>query len=252
MKEKLCGSIIRYKWVWIFTLSILIVCIPMYFDANLMEVYALLNWKNPENAHWWSWFTYTFAHGIYFSEPSEEHWFIFVHMGTNLSVLYLFGVPIERKLGTGQMLLLSLVAYIVATTFFAIDRQVVFFYQVSSVVGASGIMYAYIPSGAYLRMKKVKESGVSLWKHPWTWVMVFGFLYYYIFISVISGPWTAVAHVLATIVGAIYALAMRKRLREQMRVGSQWYFLLLVIPVFLLGLLLAYKLGMIPIYMKWI
>jgi len=173
-------------------------------------------------------------------------------MGTNLSILYLFGVPIERKLGTGQMLLLSLVAYIVATTFFAIDRQVVFFYQVSSVVGASGIMYAYIPLGAYLRMKKVKESGVSLWKHPWTWVMVVGFLYYYIFISVISGPWTAVAHVLATIVGAIYALAMRKRLREQMRVGSQWYFLLLVIPVFLLGLLLAYKLGMIPIYMKWI
>ena len=113
-------------------------------------------------------------------------------------------------------------------------------------------MYAYIPLGAYLRIKEEKESGVSLWKHPWTWVMVVGFLYYYIFISVISGPWTAVAHVLATIVGAIYALAMRKRLREQMRVGSQWYFLLLVIPVFLLGLLLAYKLGMIPIYMKWI
>lgn len=250
MKEKLCGSIIRYKWVWIFTLSILIVCIPMYFDANLMEVYALLNWKNPEYAHWWSWVTYIFAHSIYFAQPSEAHWFIFVHMGTNLSILYLFGAPIEKKLGTGKMVFLSLLAYVVVTTFFAIDRRVVFFYQVSSVVGASGIMYAYIPLGAYLRMKKVKESGVSLWKHPWTWVMVIGLIYYYIFISVISGPWTAVAHVLATVVGIIYAVAVRKRLKEE-AASSKWYFLLFVIPVLLLGLFIAYQAGIIPTRMKW-
>lgn len=252
MKEKICNSVMRYKWVWIFTLSIVIVCIPMYFDANLMEVYALLNWKNPENAHWWSWFTYTFAHGIYFAQPSEEHWFIFVHVGTNLSILYLFGAPIEKKLGTGRMVLLSLIAYIVATAFFAIDRQVVFFYQVSSIVGASGIMYAYIPLGAYLRMKKAKESGVSLWKNPWTWVLVVGFLYYYIFISVISGPWTAVAHVLATMVGVIYAVMVRKRLKEEAGVSSKWFLLLLVIPAFLLGLFISYKMGMIPIRMRWI
>lgn len=185
-------------------------------------------------------------------EPTENHWFILVHLGTNLSLLYLFGAPIEKKLGTGRMVLLSLLAYVVATTFFAIDRQVVFFYQVSSVVGASGIMYAYIPLGAYLRMKKVKESGVSLWRSPWTWVMLIGFLYYYIFISVISGPWTAVAHVLATVVGALYAVAVRKRLKEEVTVGSKWYFLLMVIPVFLLGLLVAYKVGMIPTVLKWV
>lgn len=252
MKEKLYSNMMRYKWVWIFTLSILIVCIPMYFDANLMEVYALLNWKNQENAHWWSWFTYTFAHSIYFSELSKEHWFLFVHVGTNLSLLYLFGVPIERKLGTGHICLLSLIAYAVSTAFFAIDRQVVFFYQISSVAGASGIMYAYIPLGAYLRMKKVKESGVSLWKSPWTWVMVVGFLYYYIFISVISGPWTAVVHVIATVVGVIYAVAVRKRLSEEAGIGSKRYFCLLVIPAFLLGLFIAYKAGMIPIYTRWI
>ena len=252
MKEKICSIIMCYRWVWIFTLSILVVCVPLYFDANLMEVYALLNWKNPENAHWWSWITYTFAHSIYFSELSKEHWFLFVHVGTNLSLLYLFGVPIERKLGTGHICLLSLIAYAVSTAFFAIDWQVVFFYQVSSVAGASGIMYAYIPLGVYLRVKEVKESGVNLWKSPWTWVMAVGFLYYYIFISAISGPWTMVAHVLATVVGGIYAMGVRKRLREPIGVSSQWYFLLLVIPVFLLGLLLVYKLGMIPIYMKWI
>lgn len=252
MKEKIYNSVMRYKWVWIFTLSIVIVCIPMCFDANLMEVYALLNWKNPENAHWWSWFTYTFAHGIYFAQPSEEHWFIFVHMGTNLSILYLFGAPIEKKLGTGRMVLLSLIAYIVATAFFAIDRQVVFFYQVSSIVGASGIMYAYIPLGAYLRMKKARESGVSLWKNPWTWVLVVGFLYYYIFISIISGPWTAVAHVIATVVGAIYAVGVQKRLKEEVGISSKWFLLLLVIPAFLLGLFISYKMGMIPIRMRWI
>ncbi len=251
MKEKFCKNIMRYKWVWIFTLSILIVCVPLYFDANLMEVYALLNWKNPENAHWWSWFTYTFAHSIYFSEMSQEHWFIFVHVGTNLSLLYLFGAPIERKLGTGHVCLLSLIAYAVATSYFAIDRQVVFFYQVSSVAGASGIMYAYIPLGVYLRMKEVKESGGGLWKSPWTWFMLAGFLYYYIFISAISGPWTAVAHVIATIVGGIYALVVRKRLKKETEISSKWYFLLLAIPVFLLGLFIAYKVGMIPIRTKW-
>lgn len=251
MKEKLCNNIMRHKWVWIFTLSILIVCIPLYFDANLMEVYALLNWKNPENAHWWSWFTYTFVHSIYFSELSKEHWFLFIHVGTNLSLLYLFGTPIERKLGTGHVCLLSLIAYVVSTAFFAIDRQVVFFYQVSSVAGASGIMYAYIPSGAYLRIKEVKESGVNLWKSPWTWVMVVAFLYYYIFISAISGPWTAAAHVIATIVGGIYAVAVRKGWKKEAESSSKWYFLLLVIPVFLLGLFIAYKVGMIPIRMKW-
>lgn len=113
-------------------------------------------------------------------------------------------------------------------------------------------MYAYIPLGAYLRMKRVKESDESLWKSPWTWVMVVGFLYYYIFTSVISGPLTALFHVIATVVGVIYAVAVKKRLKEEAAVGSKWYFLLLLIPAFLLGLFVAYKVGMIPIVLKWI
>ncbi|MBE5876202.1 MAG: rhomboid family intramembrane serine protease [Lachnospiraceae bacterium] len=250
MNDKILKKEFRNIGVFIYVISILMVSLATYFDAKLVEVFSLMYWEDSRLIHWWSYFTYIFEHSIYFDRPSANHWFLFVHMGTNLSVIFLYGILTERRMGTNHFLIVSFLAYISNLTFILVERRLALLGVAGSVAGASGVVFSYIPLGIYFHIKNCKENGKSIIKSIRTWLILISIIFLYGVISFIAGAWTTICHLLSTVVGAIYILAVRKNVQVKY---SRCYLLVLLIPLFLAGILVAYKMGKVPIYYKlWI
>lgn len=145
----------------------------------------------------WMFVTYIFLHDGY------------LHLIYNLIALLLFGVILERIIGSGNFLMLFFISGIVS------GFATIFFYNAA--VGASGAIFGVMGTVAVLRPKMV----IWVYMIPmymilavavWAAIDMFGLLYPY------PGDITAHAgHLFGMAYGIVYGFYLRKRYREPKR-----------------------------------
>jgi membrane associated rhomboid family serine protease len=106
-------------------LSCIVISLPQYFHPNLYTVLSFL----PANPRWWQFFTFQFSHG----EPVMG----VPHLISDVLSILFFGTIIERLLGSGRFIVLSLATF--STCFICVEL-------LGSTVanGASGIFWGYL------------------------------------------------------------------------------------------------------------
>ncbi len=167
-----------------------IVTIPTYFQNELWYIFALRS----EPFYFWQVFSGVFEHSIF------PDWFLWAHFLGNMSMLLVFGILIERLLGSKRMLIISLTAAIVHVGFF----QFRFRGHMISGSGASGIVYAYAPIAFYILLILYRKYSVNLEKYKLFWAILMEFVFCWLFITIMSS-WseTNIYHVVATIIGIV-------------------------------------------------
>ncbi len=165
-----------------------IITIPTYFQNYLWYIFALRS----KPFYFWQVFSGIFEHSVF------PDWFLWSHFLGNMSMLLVFGILIERLLGSKRMLFISLTAAIVHVGFF----QFRFRGQMISGSGASGIVYAYAPIVFYILIILYRKYSVEIKKYRLFWVILMEFVFCWLFVTVMSS-WsgTNIYHVVATIVG---------------------------------------------------
>ena len=124
----LVGRELGFPYIALFiTLSCLIISLPILSSTKFYNSLAL--WS--ENPRPWQYITYQFCHG----EPGGVNFW--PHLITNIAFFLLFGVVLERLIGSGRFFVLSLAGF--ATNLF---RK--FFVTTTVSSGASGICWGYL------------------------------------------------------------------------------------------------------------
>ncbi len=224
--------------------------VPTYFIPWLTEVFAEIR-INGQVMHWWSVITASYEHALYLREVTSNHWFLLVHMFTNLSILWFFGRKVEKNYGTDRFAIVSCAAFVTD----AIMRMVLLSDVSGYTCGASGIVFAYIPFGIFLLIQSIrKDKDKSLLKVQ-ACVMTIWMIYLYIIITLISGLYTFIYHIVATITGAGCLLIFNKLEKKgfKFRQISLWSVLVLLVPVILIIVLyLLVSQGIIIQQYKWL
>ena len=103
--------------IMIFIITCAIVTIPTYFDNQLFYLFG--SFFKPQ--FFWHYFSGIFEHTICNIITGEfAPWFIWIHFGINLSVMLLFGLIIEKTIGSNKMLIITTTAMIISLLSFRI------------------------------------------------------------------------------------------------------------------------------------
>jgi membrane associated rhomboid family serine protease len=218
-----------------------IVTIPTFFDRNLWYVFTLQS----KPYYFWQLFSGIFEHSIH---PS---WFLWVHFAGNMSMALVFGMLLERLLGSYKMLLLTLWAAFTHVLFF----QLRFLGQYSMGSGASGIVYAYAPIALYIMIRYISTAKPAIHKDPAFYLVAAEFTLAWIVVTALAS-WneTNVYHVVATLSGFVFLLACKKTVDREIASActetaqkpnkkSKWLHLLWLLPAMLASILLLYQCG---------
>ncbi len=188
----------------VFLLTCSIVTIPTYFQNELYYVFALQS----KPFYFWQLFSGVFEHSIF------PGWFLWAHYLGNMSILIIFGVFIERLLGSWKLLIISITAGIIYVAFFHIR----FSGQVISGSGASGIVYAYAPIVFYILYVLGIKKKFNLIQDKIFWIMVMEFVFIWGFItSIQSWDGTNIYHFLATLVGTVFVYIYRNSVKNEIK-----------------------------------
>ena len=168
-----------------------IVTIPTAFDRNLWYVFAMRG----RPYFFWQWFSGMFEHSI------QTGWFLWVHFLGNMSMALVFGVLIERVIGSRRMLQLTLWAMLSHALFFHLWLPGI--NKTGS--GASGIVYVYAPVALYIMIRYFKTARPGRRVDPALGLLIAEFLLAWVAVTALA-PWeeTTVFHVAATLAGLIY------------------------------------------------
>jgi membrane associated rhomboid family serine protease len=167
---------VRATW-WLIGINVVIFLLQLLFPR--IEAYLSLNVQNVLYAHaYWQFFTYMFDHGGW------------AHIFFNMFALAVFGLPVERRLGTKEFLLFYLLTGVLAGVFSFLVYLVTGAWNVA-LLGASGALYAVQLAYAVL----FPDSRLLLWgiipmRAP---VMVLGFTALEVILS-FTGLQAGVAH----------------------------------------------------------
>lgn len=218
-----------------------VVTIPTFFDRNLWYVFAMQS----KPFYFWQLFSGIFEHSIY---PS---WFLLVHFAGNMSMAVIFGMLIERLLGSYKMLLLTLWAAFTNVLFF----QLRFLGQYGMYSGASGIVYAYSPIVLYIVIRYIKELRPAILRDPGFYLLAMEFSLTWIVVTALAS-WneTNVYHVVATLSGLVFLFACKKDVDREISSAcegtapkpvkkSKRLQLLWLLPAMLMSILLLYQCG---------
>jgi membrane associated rhomboid family serine protease len=107
--------------------SCIVVSLPEYFRPDLYQVLAFL----PRNPRWWQFLTFQFCHG----EPGSG----IGHLLGCLAGLFLFGLPIERILGSSRFFILTCATFLTCLVY-----NMVLFRDVTWANGASAMVMGYL------------------------------------------------------------------------------------------------------------
>ena len=158
----------------------------------------------------WTWFTSVFAHGG------------FGHIAINSLVLYFFGPPVERRIGSGKFTALFLVAGAIAGL--AQVGTALYMGQYSAVVGASGAIMAIMGVLTVLN-PNLRVYLYFIIPMP-LWLLTFGFALYSAFLASgdIGANQTAqLAHLAGLGIGLLYGLRVKRqggRAPKQLQFGG--------------------------------
>ena len=191
---------------WISILLILtcfIVWIASLIDNNLWSVFA----THSHPIYSWQYFSGLFQHNLF------PRWFYTIHFISNISVITLFGVMIERIIGTKKYLLLNILSGSIGLVFFYISH--INQESNSTFNGISVIVWSYAPLVCLiliqlykLNKKIIKEKMFSL--------MVFELFFMWVFVTVMDllGSNTSNKyHLVATIVGIVFLIVYKNAIK---------------------------------------
>lgn len=236
-----------------FVISILLVSIWTYFERNLFELFAIFT---PVPLHPWQIFTSFFEHSLY---GIGGYKFIFIHMAINISIIIVFGVILEKMIGTWRILLLSVIAGLAEYILIKLIYQNIKSYC----SGASGIAYSYIPIALYFILKVAKENKRKAFKEVLSYVYIIEICIVWIIVTIVA-PWreTSIYHCMATVVGIIFLIVNKKMIKQDLEEfmdceveskykSYRWKWLLLFIPIILLSIIILYYIGVIKVMYNW-
>lgn len=235
----------------VFLITCLIVSISTYFDNNLIYLFA--TYSKP--SYFWQYFSGIFEHTI-FNICTGEYapWFIFVHLGINIAILMLFGLIIEKNLGSRRMLIITLVASITNVVAFMFINNVILKAEFALSVGASGVVYSYAPIAIYYILKNLKKD--KNYNQVLLYIYIIVLLCMYVIITCLSSfIGSNIWHLIGTIVGAIFLFIYKKNIDEQSNEKyiekykkNKFWLLLFILPISMLIIVLLYKFNIINIY----
>lgn len=218
-----------------------IVTIPTFFDRNLWYVFAMQS----KPYYFWQLFSGIFEHSIH---PA---WFLWVHFAGNMSMILVFGMLIERLIGSNKMLLLTLWAAFTHVLFF----QFRFLGQYSMSSGASGIVYSYAPIALYIMIRYIRMVKPAIYRDPVFYLLAAEFTLAWIVVTALAS-WneTNVYHVAATLSGLVFLLVCKKSIEREINSActataqkpvkkSKWLRLLWLLPALLASILILYQRG---------
>lgn len=180
----------------------IILSVLTFFNNSVYEIYA--SYGMP--IYGWQHFTANFGYDV------ESEGFIWVHYLSNMFMICLNGILIERLLGTKKIVVLTLGALAVAWINSSnIGRQ-----TIDVGAGLLGIGWAYLPVGFYIWLKCVKAEKSKIFGNVNFYLMGFSFLTGLGCIIILSF-WDAIntRYLMATIVGFVFLMAYKKTLKEQ-------------------------------------
>lgn len=226
----------------IFLLTCSIVTIPTYFHNELYYVFAFQS--NP--FYFWQAFSGIFEHSIF---PS---WFLWAHFLGNMSILIIFGILIERLLGSKKMMILTLSAGIIYIAFF----QIRFYGETTSGSGASGIVYAYAPLVFYILYVIVIRHKNDLRGEKIYWLLVVEFIFMWGAITAVQ-TWngTNIYHFVATLVGICFVFLYKSSINKEINyvmnrstksihvAKEKWLYIIMVMPLFVITIYAMYFTG---------
>lgn len=219
-----------------------IVTIPTAFQHELYDIFAMQS----KPFFFWQAFSGIFEHSIF------PGWFIWAHFLGNMTMVIAFGILIERLIGSGKMLILTLLAAVSYAAFF----QIRFAGQFTHGSGASGIVYAYAPVAIYSLWKFIKQANYNYRKDFLLYLLAFEFLFAWGFVTAVSS-WsgTNIYHLLATIIGTLFCIGCKKQIDKeieyvvkgdmiaQKQPKSKWLYTVVFVPLLMAAVLALYCAG---------
>jgi len=191
---------------WIAIILILtcsIVSLATFLNRDLYRIFSFTT----KPLYWWQYFTGVFEHSIYLP------WFFWAHYLGNMSVILLFGVFVERVLGSKRMFLITLTSGVISCISFQLLNRG----EYCTGSGVSGIAWAYAPIAFYILIQIYQYDKKKIRKEILFYIMVFEFFFIWFFITIVS-TWkeTNAYHVIATFVGLLFLFPCRKTIQKQL------------------------------------
>lgn len=195
---------------FIFAITCLIVSIPTYFDNSLVYLFAI----HSKPTFFWQYFSGFFEHTIYnICTGNLAPWFIFVHLGFNMAILLIFGIIIEKNIGSKQMFYISFISAIINIISFMFITNIILKTGNVCSAGASSIVYSYAPIAIYLILKTLKANKNYNQILTYIYILVLFVMYGVItFLSSFLG--STIWHLIATIVGILYLTIFKKEINK--------------------------------------
>lgn len=191
---------------WISILLILtcfIVWVATLTDDNLWVVFA----THSRPIYFWQYFSGLFQHSF------SPKWFYTVHFASNISVIALFGVIIERIIGTKKYLLLNILSGCIGLMYFFLSH--INHEYNSTFNGISAIVWSYAPLALMILMQLHKLNKQVI-KEKMFFLMVFELFFMWIFVTVMDFLGSNTSndnHLVATIVGVAFLLAYKNSVK---------------------------------------
>lgn len=226
----------------ILTITCVVVSVSTYLDNSLFDIMAF--YAPPR--FFWQYFSGVFEHQI------EPTWFLWVHLGLNLSMLLLLGLIIEKVLGSAKMLSIgvtTLVVNIIAVQLYFMNTQ-------ESPCGASVIFYSYGPIAFYIIFKVFLTNKKLVWRQPLWYIYLFEFSAMWILLPLTAPYVTNLFHGFGFIVGIIFLYIWRSEIKNEVdnlisekekkfEITSRWYNCLWLLPLGMMIIILLYWMGYI-------
>lgn len=177
-----------------------IVSIPTYLNNELYQVFS----ASTRPIYFWQYFSGNFEHCI------TPKWFFWAHYLGNMSVIIIFGILIERLIGSKKMLILSIAAGVIQSVTFQLFSQ-----GYCTGAGVSGIVWSYAPVALYIIVQIYSYEKKQIFKDKFLLVLIIEFVFIWIFITAVS-EWdgTNRSHLISTIVGIVFLMFCRKSIKE--------------------------------------
>lgn len=201
LKNIYCKKRLGIPWIaFLLFITCSIVSIPTYFNKELFQIFS----ASTQPIYFWQYFSGNFEHSI------SPIWFFWAHYLGNMSVIVLFGVFIERVIGSKKMFQLTLTAGIIHSISFQI-----FSHGYCTGSGVSGVVWSYAPIALYIIVQIYSYKKKKIFTEPLIYLMIFEFIFIWIFITAAS-KWdgTNRSHLISSIVGIVFLLFNRKSIKK--------------------------------------
>lgn len=236
IKDLLCKSKGNYFVTTLLTITCLLVTMMTINDVVKFNMFSLCY----PLEYPWQLFSGVFVHGT----PDSPMELVVGHIGFILALLILFGLLIEKVMGSNRFSIITLIAWgVQAIVFVIISITIVPEGETGRGAGFSGIAFMYGIIGAYILFELFRKNRGKFFKQVLTYI----YLNIFIAMLVMLNPYVAgmasfIIHMVGVLLGIILVLFNRKYLNanldklfqgEEMRIKStKWNLLWVLVPIF--------------------